>query len=584
MKFKNTFQVILLYAILFNIFLIFINLNPSQGLLFRLIPSFLLVNYFLLFILLLLSFKNIKNEFKKIDKKIWIALLLILLLGFSLRMFVAPHAHRVLFDEDIYLNVAQNIKNELKACLCDYGTTNECYTCIPNKQPHAYSTFISIFFFFFGVKESVAYTTTIIIGTLSIFLIFAVVYLLFRRQSTALYASLIFTLIPEHIRWSATTSLGPFFVFTTLLTVILFLLYFRTKSYLILTTAILSFAIALQGRPEAGLLVILIGLLFILFNKNLLKDIKNYRFILLILLLMILITPNIIHIKKVSSSAWGSPGEKFSLDYMDKNAKDNTKFFFENTRFPVIFTILAIIGMICSAIRRKKELLLLLTWFFLFFGSYALFYAGSFNYGTDVRFSLNLYTSIAIFAAVALAFIENILSKINSSINSIKYYFLKLIIKKEYFNLKRPEKSRIAIWSVRVIISLLVLFSMVPFINYISTYGDKAWDAKAVHDFAVAESEKMQQKDCYVFSHTSSIFLVNGVNSLQTHFQTDNRIVNDIFKKTDCVLFYEGYWCVNVRAHKEGICKRMHDNFDLTVYSARNERNKNFTLYTVERK
>ena len=584
MKFKNAFLIILPYAILFNILLIFMNLSIPDNVLFRLIPSFLLINYILLFAFLSINFKYIYNEFKKIDKKIWILLLLIIILGFSLRMFTAPHAHRVFFDEDIYLNIAQNIKNELKACLCDYGTTEECYRCIPNKQPHAYSAFISMFFFFFGVKESVAYTATILVGTLSILLIFTIAYLLFKKQSIALYASLIFSLIPENIRWSATTSLGPFFVFFTLLTVALFLLYSTTKSYLILTAAILSFAIALQGRPEANLLFLLIALLLVLFNKNPLKDMKNYRFILLIFLLVILITPNIIHLKKSSSDTWGTSGKKFSLEYLDNNGRDNAKFFFENTRFPVIFTILAVIGMMYSVKDHKKELLLLLIWFFLFFGIYAVFYAGSFNYGTDVRFSLSLYPSVAIFAAIGLYLIERTLSKINFSFNTIRFYFLKLIMKKEYFNPEKPEKSQLGIWSVRGIIIILILISMMPFYNYISTYGEKAWDAKAVHDFAVRESEEIKQQDCYVFSHISSMFLVNGVNSLQIHFQTNKRIVNDIFKKTDCVLFYEGYWCVNVRAHKEGVCKRMHDNFDLTVYSRHEERNKNFTFYTVERK
>lgn len=584
MKFKDIFLAILPYAILFNLLLIFMNFNISDNLLFRLVPSFLLVTYFLLFIFLSINFKYAYNEFKKIDKKILILLLLVIILGFSLRMFIAPHAHRVFFDEDIYLNIAQNIKNELKACLCDYGTTKECYSCISNKQPHAYSAFISILFFFFGVKESVAYTATILVGTLSILLMFAIAYLLFKKQSTALYASLIFSLMPEHIRWSATTSLETFFVLFTLLAIALFLLYFRTGSYSILTAAILSFAIALQGRPEANLLFLLVGALFVLFDKNLLKGLKNYRFILLVLLLVILITPAIIHLKKSSSDTWGTSGKKFSLEYVGNNGRDNAKFFFENTRFPAMFTILAVIGLAYSIRNHKKELLFLSAWFFLFFGMYALFYAGSFNYGTDVRFSLILYPSVAIFAAIGLWLIERILSKINFSFNAVRFYFLKLIMKKEHFSLEKPEKSQLGIWPARGIIIILILISMVPFYDYISIYGEEAWDAKAVHDFAVQVSERIKQQNCYVFSHTSSMFLVNGVNSLQTHLQTNKVIVNDIFKKADCILFYEDYWCVNVKEYREGICKRMHDNFKLTVYLRHEERNKNFTFYTVERK
>ncbi len=584
MKIKKIFLMILPYLILFNILLILLNLNFSYNTLIKIIPASLLFSYFLLIALLIINFRKIKNEFKEVDKKIWIALFLIVLLGFSLRMFVAPQAHRVFFDEDIYLNTAQNIKNELKACMCDYGTPEECYRCAPNKQPHAYSAFISIFFFFFGVQESVAHTATIILGTLSILLVFAVAYFLFRKQSIALYASLILSLVPEHIRWSATTSLEAFFVFFTLLTVSLFLAYFRTGSYSILATAIFAFAITLQGRPEANLLAVLAVLLFLLYNKRLMVDFRSRKFFLLIVLLAILVLPSTIHLKNVSSDSWGSSGEKFGLKYFSKNAGDNAKFFFENTRFPVIFTILSVLGIAYFLKENKKEILLLSAWFFLFFGIYAIFYAGSFNYGTDVRFSLNLYPSVAIFAAMGLGLIEGILSMINFSSGIINYYFLKLIIKKEHFSMEKPEKKPIGIWIVRMAIIILILVLMTPFIDYIRIYGEEAWDAKAVHDFAVKESKKFQERSCYVFSHVSSMFLVNGVNSLQTHLHTNKGIVDGIFKKTDCVIFYEDYWCVNVLAHKEGICKSMHDNFNLAVYSTQKEKYKNFTFYSVSRK
>lgn len=585
MNFKEALTAVLPYAILANLLLLAIKIDVPYNMLFRLIPISLLAAYFLLIAFLIYNFAKIKSQFGEINKKTWILLCLIILLGFSLRMFIAPHAHRVFFDEDIYLNIAQNIKNEMKSCLCDYGTPQECYRCIPNKQPHAYSAFISIFFFIFGANEPLAHNITIVLGTLSILLVFATTYLLFGKQSVSLYSSLILALIPEHIRWSATTSLEAFFVFFTLLSIFLLLLYCRTQSYPILAAAIFALAIALQGRPEADLLIILAALLFLLFDKRLAENFKSPKFFLAILLLAILILPSAMHLKKSSSDSWGSSGEKISLHYFSKNASDNSKFFFENTRFPALFTILSIVGIAAALFsKNKKELLLILAWFFLFFGIYAVFYAGSFNYGTDVRFSLSLYPPVAMLAAMGLGLLEQLLAKIKISPPIIKYHFLKLITKKEYFDAEKPEKKHLSVWPITIILLLLAVLSALPFFKHISIYGEEAWDAKAVHDFAAREAEKIRGRGCYVFSHTPSLFMVNGANSLQTYLHEDKRIADEVFKKTDCVFFYEGYWCVNVLAHKNGICRMMHENFELTPYATLKERNKVFTFYTVKRK
>ncbi len=80
------------------------------------------------------------------------------------------------------------------------------------------------------------------------------------------------------------------------------------------------------------------------------------------------------------------------------------------------------------------------------------------------------------------------------------------------------------------------------------------------------------------------MFLINDVNALQTWFGSNQAVMDDIFKKTDCVLYDEGYWCVNVAIYRDGVCKHIKDNYNLIKLNSATERDKTFSMYRVERK
>ena len=542
--------------LILNFFLIVYSIvRISEETLFWFYALVLIINLLLIVISICLGYRDIISGFKKIKKSTWIILIIILLFGFYLRMFVAPQSHHIFFDEDIYLNIAQNIVNEGKACLCNYGNTENCFNCISNKQPYGLSAFYAIFFFLFGVSETVAVNVSIIIATFSILLVFLVSYLLFRKEKISVYSALVFTLIPIHIRWSVTQALGPLLVFFSLLTILLFLIYLEKRKVFILFAFFCTFAYTCQIRPESMLMTVVAASFFIFMDNKIFKTVRDWKFLIALALFLILILPTVEHTDNMKYDNWGASGNMFSKDIIKRNLADNSKFFVENTRFPLIFTIFSIIGIIFGLYKYPKKIIPFIIWFLLFFAIFIPFYAGSFNYGKDVRFSLNLYPSVAIFCGLG-------------------FYLLNLILLKKF-----KQKKQFAELSIHILIMLLILLSFIPFIGLVSNYGEKGWDAKATHDFAVSEAQNI--KNCIVISKVPSMFLVEGVPSIQLFLVSDKMM--KLHKEYDCVMFYEGYWCINFPEDDEGVCSNFKNDHNLKIYKSSQTRDKTYTFYRVER-
>ncbi len=544
--------------LILNFFLIVYSIvKISEETLFWFYALVLIINLLLIVISICFGYKDLVSGFKKIKKSTWIILIIILLFGFYLRMFVVPHSHHIFFDEDIYLNMAQNIVNEGKACLCNYGNTENCFNCISNKQPYGLPAFYSIFFFLFGVSETVAVNVSIIIATFSILLVFLVSYLIFKEEKLSVYSALVFTLVPIHLRWSVTQALGPLLIFFSLLTILLFLIYLEKRKGFILFAFFCTLAYACQIRPESMLMAVVAASFFIFMDHNIFKTVRDKKFLIALILFFILILPTVEHTDNMKHEDWGASGSKFSKDIIKRNLADNSRFFVENTRFPLIFTIFSIIGLILGLYKYPRKIAPFIIWFLLFFAIFIPFYAGSFNYGKDVRFSLNLYPSVAIFSGLG-------------------FYLLNLILLKRF-----KQKKQFFKLGIHILIMLLILLSFIPFIGLVSNYGEKGWDAKAAHDFAVSEAPNI--KNCMVISKVPSMFLVEGVPAMQIFLVSDKEMMMKLHKEYDCVMFYEEYWCINSEVDREGICSNFKMDYKLKTYKSFEIKDKTYTFYTVER-
>lgn len=523
------------------------------------LPISLSINFSLVLVGLGLNWKIFKKYFKEISSKIWFILLLIVIISFALRTFVAPIGHRIYYDEDIYLNIGQNILQEGKAILCNYGADGKCLEWIMNKQPQGFPFLLSFVFLLFGVKENVGFYTSIILGSLSSVLIFLLSYLLTKKKIISLFSALIFALLPVHIRWSTSVAVEPSTVFFTLLAVLSLFLYIKEKNFKISLLAFSSLAFAVQFRPEMFLLFPVALLAILLYDKKNFERFEDKRFLIPVVIFFILIFPHLLQVGVFKESSWGASGEKFSLEHFQGNFPTNSSFYFNNQRFPALFSVFALIGIGYSLKNNKRDALFLGVWFLLFFLIYCFFYAGSYNYGVDVRFSLNTYPPWILLSGYGFYWVSKLLHR-----------FLKRKISNLNFKV-------IAFVSGLVILTQILFFS-----GFISEFGRKGWDARVAHDFAVKEVRKFDE-NCYVFSHVPSMFLVNNVNALQTWNTQNKERVNDIFSKTDCVLFFKGYWC-HAEPYKSGICKYVRENYNLTTISSKKAGHKEFVLYEVEEK
>ena len=503
------------------------------------IPLFLGINLFLIIFSFVFCFKDIKKLFKKIDRKTWIILLIIFIFGLSLRTFVAPHTHNIYFDEHVYMNVGQNIANEGKGVMTLYGTPEKCFEYHYIKQPIGYPFLLGSAFKLFGTSETNAHYTTAIISSLAIMTVFLISYLLFENEKISMISTFIFTLVPISIIWAPTTSSDTAFVFFMGLTIFGFLSYFKNSKNRLLFFSFVCLAYTVQMRPEGLILLIPVISMFFLFKKDLFVTINKKKVILILLIFSILIIPHLLHTNSYKEHSWDNPdGVKFDIKYVGENFQDNSLFFFENTRFPVVFTAFALIGLFLGKMLKEKTFLAM--WFLIFFGTYLLFYAGSFNYSIDVRYSLTMYIQLSIIGGLG-AYIAACL-------------------------LKRITKEKIAFCLVVFIITL----SFIPFCDDIGLYKSEDSYSKTIRpvDDFFADQLKEIEDDSWVFTDLQPIALINGKKALKISYASDVEIVNKIFAETDNVYFFNPIF--GDIEYTEKTYKLMSNRFNLVECSPKN--------------
>jgi len=412
------------------------------------------------------------------------------------------------------------------------------------KWPNGYPFTLAVAYMFFGISEVVAFNLTVLLGSLSIILIFLIGYLLTKKEEIALFSALLFALIPVHIMWSGTTASEPVFVFYTLLAVFALSLALKSNTWKSNLFAMSSLAFACQIKAESGILLALTAVFMLLLDKKLRIRINDIKFLVPLIICFVLITPYILHmIHSAQTDPWGAKGKKFGLEFAKKNIPINAWFWimgYKTIEHPILFTIFALIGLIFIIIEQRRLALVLGFWFLMFFFVYAFFYAGSVKYGTDVRYSLSGYPPLILLAGFGLYFLYLVLGKVTR-----KYGLMFLVL---------------------VAIILISFYFYLPSVSTPAKEIMEANQARTYHDFVVREASKLD-KDCYILSHTPSIFLIMDLGSLQTWYGQDSVKMRELFNKTDCVIFDDNYWC-NLEPYKSSVCKNMLDTFELTLISS----------------
>ena len=544
---------------IFSIFttILYVTFNPQliqvgKEELIKISPYFLASNFILFIGLLIFTLPEIKKATRKVRRKTWLFLAIILIVGFSLREFIVPHTHRVFFDEDLYLGVANSLATEFRNILCNYGTPTHCIEGILNKDPSGFPFLASILFKLFGPNEEMIFQLSVFFTTLSILFMFLFTYFHFQDESIALFSALLFSLTPVHLVWSGSVATEIYFTFFSLVSLSAMALFIRKQNYILFLLSLSAAAYAAQIRPE-GILFMAIPMLYIfLTHRKIKKLFLSNAFWLSCLFVLLLLFSQLIQLSLFKHEDWGAPGgRKFGLDYFKQNLEDNIMFWFQGKMHPISFSALCVLGAIFLFRKDKKMLFFLLLWFMMYFVLFTSFYAGSvLSGGIGSRYVVMYITPSIILSAFGLNEIFRIVNK-----------------------------------KVAFLILIFILISLYPTLPFITTADKQAQYVREMHDFVMSKMDEIDSH-CWVLTHNPSIFLVAGKNSLQTWFGSNKKVMESIFNESDCIMWLEGAWCL-FEPHKSNVCKYMHDNYKLEVF-ARLVREENpeqvFTLYKVYRK
>jgi len=510
------------------------------------------LTFCLLVIAFVFNFKYIKEIFKGIGNKYLLLLMLISIIGVFITSFIAPRIHRIYFDEDIYNNIGQCIADHKRAVMCNEGyyESNE-LTVIGvdyNKQPQGYPYLISIVFRAFGTNDLFVFILNNVIFGLTVIVIFSISFLLFKNIFASLLACLSYIFIPVNLHWFNTCAVEPSTAFFVSVTILASLIFVRNKKPVNLFFLTIALAFTLNFRLECFLIVIIVGLVFLLEDFEIFKRKDLYIFGALLFLLS---TGVILHLYAVREQNWGASGAKFSLDYFPYNFRTNAMFYLNNREFPLLFSLFGIVGLFFYQNKDYvKEKITMLSWFLAFCGIFLFFYAGSYRFGQDVRFSILSYVPISVFVGLGGSFIGSLLE------NKVK--------------------------SIRLILILLIVFNFTWFLPFISAEGEEAWASRKGHRYA-EEFAELLPEDSIIFTHNPNIFLLRKKSAIQSSSETYNPGIIERYLERfrGSVYVHFNYWSNVTDPAQRGFTENILNRYDCKMVKEYHYRNYKYGLYKV---
>lgn len=361
-----------------------------------------------LFLVLVLGAYVLKDALREFDRTDFTRIGILAAVALCLTLFVAPRTNRIFYDEQIYQSIGQNLADLRLAQMCNDGGVRydrlQCVSSEYNKQPYGYPHLLSVAYRLFGVRAGTAFAVNALAMAAIVCGVYMLTWLLFRDTDAALFAGLVLALTPQQILWSATAAVEPSSSLAIVAALLAATHYARAGGDAALGATIVTSAYAIQFRPESFLVLPVVG---ILIWPRFGPELRSPRGWWAGLFFLVLTAVPIAHLYAVRNVEWGTSVARFSLQYLPGNLRVNGRFYLFDERFPMAFTLLALFGLALPGFRRER--LATALYFALFFAIALVFYAGSYNYGADVRYSLLNYPPLAILAGVGAARLVRIL-------------------------------------------------------------------------------------------------------------------------------------------------------------------------------
>lgn len=474
-------------------------------------------------------FRDLWHQVSPLQRKIfWV-----LVIGSPVLCFMlTPKQNRIFFDEQIYMSIAQNLLRTGNATMCNHGHAEygdfSCFWNEYNKQPNGLPVYLSFFYSIFGTSEDISFVAGVSTIAISISALFFCMILLTGQSLVGLFAMALYSATPLIYVWSNTVAAEPLAVAVTILAFLSVLIWLQNpKSFGALFLVVGSFAYTAQVRTESLLMLPLLVLLVVLMDW---RRIKEPLFAFAASLTAVLLVPAALHMNSFRNDPWGSTGDRLSTQFFSHNLSINGPFYYENIRFPALITLLALIGI--YAFRRSRATVFLFFWFLVSWGIYLFFYAGSYNYGADVRYSLLTYPALIVLASIGLKWC--------------------------YDKMSQHIERRTSL----AVLAVIVFLNWIAFLPLVRAVGFEAVHARN----CIIASKKLAHhvpQGALVLAHNPNVWLVRGYNSIQTYSVEDRfQSYQHFFQQYPGGLyFYKNYWC-NPGSGAKKFCDMVFEKFD----------------------
>lgn len=474
------------------------------------------------------------------------------LLALVLATSVAPQTSRIYYDEHIYQAAAQNMAELHLAQVCNdgeiaYGRLS-CVRGEYNKEPYGYPYLLSIPYRVFGVSDTWAHGVNALCAIAMVWVVFLTGMLLFGDGIAAALAAFIMALMPQQALWSSTAAAEPSAALMAAFAVMTAIVFARQPSWISMAWTGVAIVFASQFRMEVAL-VVPVSLVALLVYRS--PALHLSKIAGLAALGVVLGAPHLAHLIAVWSESWGSSGERFSLSYFWSNVSVNAAFYLGDSRFPVLFTALAAAGVFT---RRNRVVVVPLVAFALFWGIFVFFYAGSYDFGADVRFSLMSNAWLALLAGRGLS---ALVTAAGAAWN----------------NVHRAIAAGV--------VALLVQFTW--YLPQVRAVGDEAWAAREDVAFAKALLPSLPPHSV-VLTQNPSIFHLNGVSAAQMSLARDEPYyVNGVLahRFTGGVYLHWNAWCGYHDDVQRELCASTLKTFDSELVAEHRVRDFRYAFYRL---
>lgn len=485
--------------------------------------------------------------------------------------YLAPPGHKLYFDEDIYMQIGVSMALDGRAGVLEVappdsssvaGWRGQAWSL--NKEPSGYPFFVSLATRIFGVSDTLGGRVNLAFFGLGILGI-----ALWARESSwwrgrpflAMVPAAVYAVWPENMRWSVCATAEPGAAALATWTLALAARAGRTRHAADRCAACSLAALASQMRPESILVLMPAWLLAAGLPDTWMRgwSVRLAQAAPWVALVSVLVLPHAMHIASVSHEDWGAAGPKFTCAVLGENIQHNTTYWLGQTppgrntpRAPAGVLLMFVVGAIAAVFpggllrsRRSRDgslwLAAVLLHGGLLFGIFLPFYAGSYHFGVDVRFSLLVLPVYALLAGRGIDVVSSAITRLGDS-------------------------SRF------VVILALILLPPLPALTQVSVVTEEARQARADHA-AVSEFAKLLPADAVVVSHTPSQWALRGVAAVQVmRAWRDPELLESLFFSHP-VYYHFNYWDIAGTGHRgmeeaKSVGRRLMDAYgDTPVYS-----------------